>query len=347
MRSTIRSLSLLLMLLGLLQARRAGADGGDCFDFASPILDGLLQPDKVQRLVIVVRTSAVGALMAARSLSLAVERRGIEVTVIRSSELKSPRDVAFVETRANQAQLAALIAVSTAGQPLTATAEFRDRDGIELAVQSGVRTEGTQCPEPEIANARRGMRQSDWESIERTPPIGPGSRRPDASQSQAADEEPGHTWYGWQLLLADTGSLFLLFGPLPPLAGITYLGLPPALHAANGQGRGAKWSIALRLGIPIAAAGLGLMAASGGSCDRQSDNQAFCGYALIVGGFVIGTFIAAIIDDTALAWKVKVDSGIRFVSDEPRPPRKPTAVSVGVGVLPYRNGAGLGMAGRF
>lgn len=346
MRSTTRYLSLLLTLLALFQAGRTRADGGACFDFASPTLDGLLQPSSVQRLVIATRISTVDTRLAARSLSLVARHRGIDPIIVRNSEMVSPRDLAFVETRANQAQLAAIITVSTGDEPLTATAELRDRDGNKLVLLTGVRSEDKQCQESEPTKALQGRGLSEWESIERTPPIAPGSRLPEAAESRSSDEGPGHTWYGWQLLLADTGSLLLLLN-MPPLSAFTYLGAPPAIHAANGQGRRAWWSVGLRLGIPLAGAGLGLLAASGGSCDKQSDDQAMCGFGLIVGGFVVGMFVAAIIDDTALAWKVTEDSHIRFVSEEPRPARKSPAVSLGVGVLPYRGGAGLGMAGRF
>jgi hypothetical protein len=341
-----RRLSLILMVVGLLQARHAVADGGDCYDFVSPTLDGLLQPGKVQRLVIVVRTTAVDARLAAKSLSLAARRRGVEVTIMRNSEFASPRDLAVEETEANQAQMAALIEVSTGGEPVTATAELRDPAGMKLAVLTGPRSAGVECQGAGAANPPRGSSMSEWEKIERTPPAASGSPLRDSPESQNSDEEPGHTWYGWQLMLVDTGSLLLLFTPAPALALVSYFAAPPAIHAANDQGSRAWLSFVLRLGIPLAGAGLGLLAASGGSCDKQEE-PALCGYALVVGGLAIGMFAAAIIDDTALAWKVSEDRQIRFTSGEPgHPPETPT-VSVGVGVLPYRHGAGLGLAGQF
>jgi hypothetical protein len=44
---------------------------------------------------------------------------------------------------------------------------------------------------------------------------------------------------------------------------------------------------------------------------------------------------------------VSDDPGSRTDPAETRPPSKPPGLSVSVGLLPYRQGAGLGLAGRF
>jgi hypothetical protein len=90
---------------------------------------------------------------------------------------------------------------------------------------------------------------------------------------------------------ADTGSLLLLL-KMPPLAACTYLAAAPAIHSANGQGRHAWKSVGLRLGIPLTAAGLGLLALSGGSCNNSSE-LGLCGAGLLVGALALGAFVMA------------------------------------------------------
>jgi hypothetical protein len=322
----------LLVALVLLCARGAHADDDGCFDFASSTLGSLLQQSSVQRLLIVVRNSEVDARLAAKGLSLAVRRRGVEVTIMRNSRALSPHDLAVEEASANQVQMVAIIDVPEESEPETAVAEFRDRAGQKLATLSALLAQRADCEAALAATAQPALARDD----------GAPTAREEASQ----DEGPGHTWYGWQLLLADVGSLLLLYNPAPWISAGTYLLVPAAIHAANGQGKRAWLSFGLRLGTPLVATGLGLLALYGGACENDSE-PATCGGAMIVGTFVLGMVVAAIIDDAAVAWKASEDPDSRFSSVESRPPRKAAGVAVGVGVLPYRNGAGLGFAGRF
>jgi hypothetical protein len=66
-----------------------------------------------------------------------------------------------------------------------------------------------------------------------------------------------------------------------------------------------------------------------------------------LGGLFVGMAVAAIIDDSLLAWKATKDPDSPLSCSSQRRSRKDPRISLGVGVLPYRTGAGLGMAGRF
>jgi hypothetical protein len=57
--------------------------------------------------------------------------------------------------------------------------------------------------------------------------------------------------------------------------------------------------------------------------------------------------VVAIVDDTLLAWKETKDPDSPSYAARLRPTDKDRGVSVGVGLLSYRQGAGLGLAGRF
>ena len=328
-----------LIVLTLLGARSAHADDDGCFDFASSTLGSLMQQSSVQRLLIMVRNSEVDARLAAKGLSLAVRRRGVEVTIMRNSRALSPHDLAVEEASANQVQMVAIIDVPEESEPETAVAEFRDRAGQKLATLSAPLAQRADCEAALAAAAQPAFARQDGGPTTR------GSAPSTVREESSQDEGPGHTWYGWQLLLADAGSLLLLYNPAPWIAVGTYLMVPAAIHAANGQGMRAWLSFGLRLGMPFVGTGLGLLALHGGACENDGDG--ICGGAMIVGTFILGMVVAAIVDDAAVAWKVSEDPDSRFSSAEPRPPRRAAGVAVGVGVLPYRNGAGLGFAGCF
>ena len=327
----------LLGALALLCARGAEANEDPCFDFASPTLDSLLQSSSVQRLLVVVRNGEVDARLAAKGLSLAVRRRGIEVTIMRNSEAASPHDLAVEESAANQAQMVAIIEVLAGTDPKMATADFRDRAGERLAVLSGVRSQSAQCqgagsvPPPQGSERERALGAPPEESEEQDTPA-----------DLPPSEGPDRTWYGWQLMLADTASVAAILSPVPAFAVPTYLLAPPLIHAANGQARGAWLSIGLRSGLPLTAAGLGFLVAHSGACGKDH-----CGGSLALSAFFVGMAAAAIIDDVVLAWKETKDPDSPSYSAELGQPRKEPGVSVGIGLVPYRQGAGLGLAGRF
>lgn len=319
---------------------RAEANEDLCFDFASPTLDSLLQSSRVQRLPIVVRNSDVDARLAAKGLSLAVRRRGVEVTIMRNSRALSPHDLAVEESSANQAQMVAIIEVLAGGEPKLATADLRDRAGQRLAMLSGARAQNEQCLGVGSAPPPKGLQR------EQTPPEEAEDEVDDRDtpESHPVREERERAWYGWQLMIADGASVVALVSPVPSFAVPTHLLAPPLIHAGNGEGRGAWLSVGLRSTIPLAGIGLGFLSAHLGACDRASDS---CHGSWILGGLLVGMAVAAIVDDTLLAWKDTKDSDSPSYFSARRRSRKVPGFAVGVGVLPYRSGAGLGMAGRF
>jgi len=340
MRRSRRGLPILLGVLVLLGARGAEASEELCYDFASPTLDSILQTGSVQRLLIVVKNAEVDARLAAKGLSLAVRRRGIEVTIMRNSQALSPHDLAADEANANQAQMVAIIEVLEGTSPKLATADFRDRAGQRLAMLSGVRSQRAEC---QGAGATLSPQVSEPAS-----PPDESEEEADTPEDRPPSEAPDRTWYGWQLMLADTTSVVAILSPVPSLAVPTFLLAPPLIHAANGQARGAWLSVGLRSGIPLAAAGLGFLVAQLGACDKASES---CSRSSALGGLLVGMACVAIVDDTLLAWKETKDSDAPSysaqLSSQLRPVDKDPGLSVGVGFVPYRQGAGLGLAGRF
>jgi hypothetical protein len=332
-----------MLVLVLAWMGRAQASEDLCFDFASPILDSLLQASRVQRLLIVVRNAEVDARWAAKGLSFVVRRRGIEVTIMRNSQALSPRDLAVEESQANQAQMVAIIEVLSGSDPKLATADFRDRTGVRLAMLSGVRAQSAQCRVADLASPPKGGEEeralgtpSDESEEE--------SDIRDTPEDRPARQGPDRTWYGWQLMLADAASVGALLSPVPSLAVPTYLLAPPLIHAANGEGRSAWLSIGLRSGIPLAGIGLGFLSAHLGACSKASDS---CQGSRVLGGLFVGMAIAAIVDDALLTWKETKDPDNATYAAALRRPGKDPGLSVGVGVLPYRAGAGLSLAGHF
>ena len=174
----------------------------------------------------------------------------------------------------------------------------------------------------------------------------PPYETPRPYETSRPEKEVRHTWYGWQLLLADLGSFLLLASPVPQASLVTYLAAPPALHAANGPNGKLGWSLALRVGLPVAGAGLGLLSVSGGTCD-DSEEPSVCALAMVVGSFLLGGIAAAIIDDSALAWKKTYDTDDEVAVVGPSAPRRTAGLAIGAGPVPFRNGGGIGVAGRF
>ncbi len=322
----------------------AQANDEICFDFASPTLDSLLQSGSVQRLLIVVRAPEVDARFAAKGLSLAARRRGVEVIIMRNSQALLPHDLAVEECAANQAQLVAIVEVVAGGDPKTATADFRDRAGQKLAVLSSVRAQTAQCRGAGSASSPQGPErdramgassaESGVEEEEEDIPDAPGAPPP--------GEGPGRTWYGWQLMIADATSVVAILSPVPSFAVPTFLLAPPLIHAANGQARSAWLSIGLRLAVPLTAAGLGFLVTHSGTCDKDG-----CGGSLALDAFFVGMAVAAIVDDAVLTWKEAKDPDSPSYSIALRRRRKDPGFSVGVDLVPHRQGAGVGMVGRF
>jgi hypothetical protein len=147
----------LTLIIAVLQAGRARADDSRCFEFASPTAEQVLRTGGVRRLLILLRFSGVDGQLAAKGLSRAAMRHGIQATMMRSPEGASAHDLAVRESKANQAQMVAIVEISTGPEPKTATVEFRDSAGQEIAVlQSLLRNdEGCRTAEVEVAQPGR------------------------------------------------------------------------------------------------------------------------------------------------------------------------------------------------
>jgi hypothetical protein len=259
---------------------------------------------------------------------------------MRNSRALSPHDLAVEEASANQAQVVAVIEVLAGSEPRMATADFRDRAGQRLAMLSGARAQNAQCLGAGSMPPSRGAER------EHTPPDEAEDEDDDRDtpENRPSREDPDRSWYGWRLMVADGASVVALVSPIPSFAVPTYLLAPPLIHAADGEGRAAWLSLGLRSGTPLAGIGLGFLSAHLGACRKASDS---CHGSWVLGGLLVGMAVAAIVDDTLLAWKDSKDPDSPLASAALRQLRKDRGFSVGVGVLPYRSGAGLGMAGRF
>jgi hypothetical protein len=217
-----------VLVLVLACAGRAEANDEGCFDFASPTLDSLFQASVAQRMLIVVRTPEVDARMAAKGLSLAARRRGVETTIMRISQASSARDLAVEEARASQAQMVAIIEVVSGSEPkmdhkmdpMMASSDFRDRSGQRLAVLSAVRAQSAQCRTAGAVPSPRGPEQARAPGM---PADELEEQEADTPDDLPPSEGPGRTWYGWQLMLADAASVAVLLSPVPSFAVPTYL----------------------------------------------------------------------------------------------------------------------------
>jgi hypothetical protein len=160
------------------------------------------------------------------------------------------------------------------------------------------------------------------------PPVLPGPGEPVASSP------PSYAWYGWEMLPVDAASFLLVIyvKDTPGVGAATYATVPPAIHLANERIGRAAISFGLRL-VPAA------LTAASPRCARSDED----GCGLIVLALASGLLVS-LVDDFVLAWKPS-DTGTH--TTDPQPPSKPPGLSVSVGLLPYRQGAGLGLAGRF
>lgn len=113
------------------------------------------------------------------------------------------------------------------------------------------------------------------------------------------------SWYGWQILSADAGSVLLSYGLGVGLAspaaaitgGITYLGAGPVIHGVHGNLGAAFGSLGLRTALPVLGTFAGVLA---GGDSRRSDFNFGAIYGGIA-GFTVGIATASVIDAVALA----------------------------------------------
>jgi hypothetical protein len=302
-----------LAALAVFQARAALADDGRCFDFATPTADKLLIADRVQRLVIRVENPDREARQAAAAVAREAKKHGIEAVF---SNQAWPTAAASAEAQAaqvckdNSAQLVASVHFLTGSNPKAANVELRDTSGQTVGSITSWMTEGLSCPE--------------------FPPGLEGVMPRDLSSAK---------WYGWQLMLADAGAFSMLLARQGWPYLVTYTLFPAALHGVNGQGGRALGSIGLRT-IPFLVAGGALLL--GTACREGNDHPESCGDG--VTPFLVTAILVSLIDDCVLAWK---PTEVAPTTPEDRPVRKALGASLGVGLLPSRNGAGLAFSGRF
>jgi hypothetical protein len=126
-------------------------------------------------------------------------------------------------------------------------------------------------------------------------------------EPDAVPVPPERTWYGWQILLVDGGSLALLLAGagssstqvVSDLGGIGYVAGGPTVHWVHGNvGKGFA-SLALRLGLPLGGLVLGLLMANGSCGGGNSCDSAVLDILL---GFGLGFIAAPVIDVAALAY---------------------------------------------
>jgi len=304
-----RLLLVALTALAVLQAREAVADSGRCFDFGSPTLEKLLAPGQVQRLFIQVKNPVPEARLAAAALSGEAKRRGIEAVV--SAEAWNTNG------ESEQNHVVRLCRENSA--QLVASVQFL----------TGTNPESARVEFRDQAGQSVGFLVGWMTDGASCPPSLTGS------DGSAASSSPSYAWYGWEMLPADAVSFLLVIyvKDTPGAGAATYATVPPAIHVANRQIGRAAISFGLRL-VPAA------LTAASPRCARP-DAEDGCNAIVLA---LVSALVVSLVDDFVLAWKPN-DSGTR--TTDPQPPSKPPGPSVSVGLLPYRQGAGLGLAGRF
>ena len=170
-----------------------------------------------------------------------------------------------------------------------------------------------------------------------------GGRQPARStfRGEPADAAPyERQWYGAPMLVAD-GAALAAFGVAPHLKGTNaptallvsglaaYLVVPPVVHLFHDHGDRALGSVALRLGLPVLGAMMGVPL--GGSCHQDDDS---CVAKGLYYGTLIGLGTAAIIDQL-------------MAFDREVPPPRSHALVVAPTLAVNRAGGSIGLVGSF
>lgn len=160
-------------------------------------------------------------------------------------------------------------------------------------------------------------------------------------------------WYGWQTLATDGAALLLmgatgsvdskqLHSSLVAGGFATYAVAPPLIHLIHGRGQTAAVDVALRLGVPLVAGGVG-WAIGVASIDshKTGDLKVAIERSLTpvlygIWGMIVGVGVAIVTDAALLANET-------IVVREARPP----AVAWSPVVSPREGGATAGVTGQF
>jgi hypothetical protein len=175
------------------------------------------------------------------------------------------------------------------------------------------------------------------------PALADGGRQPARStfQGEPADAVPEERrWYGTPMLVADATAL-AAFGVAPHLEGTNaptalvvsglaaYVVVSPVVHLLHDHGDRALGSLALRLGLPILGAMMGIPL--GGSCHTDDDS---CVSRGLYYGTLIGLGTAAIVDQL-------------MAFDRRERPARSHGLSVAPTLAIGGGGGSLGLAGAF
>ncbi len=141
------------------------------------------------------------------------------------------------------------------------------------------------------------------------------------------------TAYGWQVFAADAASWALFVstvdGANDGLATVGAMGMffgGPAVHLAQGNTKGAGYSLLARTALPLAG---GLLGAA--TCDESEDDWGCLGSTML--GVTLGYGTALVIDYFHLAKKTKVTTPPRgWASLRPSLQVKPTGAQAGVAI---------------
>ncbi len=162
-------------------------------------------------------------------------------------------------------------------------------------------------------------------------------------------------WYGWQTLIADGASIL----GVPTVAGVTkaepvawlavagYFLATPIIHAAHRRVGIGLGSLGLRVAMPLAGAGIGLLTTGG--CSRE-----LCSIPILVGA-AAGGLGAIALDAAALAYEDEdeeqendaVAAPPRAVAQRTRTPLHQRSFSWAPSISPQAGGLSLGAAGAF
>jgi hypothetical protein len=161
-----------------------------------------------------------------------------------------------------------------------------------------------------------------------------------AAQTPEPDDErdSSRVWYGYQVLGADLAWGLAAVATERGEFAFLYLASGPLVHLLNDRPLTAAGSLALRVGLPLALAGI--TAVGGGDCKGTSseggepetvETDLGCAVAPVIMG-VFGAGLAMIVDATAISWKTE---------------RTPPAPALVPQLVLRRGFASAGVAGSF